>query len=306
MLDLQILEELKEKILFSILEKNNSDYIEKAKKMFLLELDDDIANGFTNWLIHDFSYDGIKAVDLYKKSIATSMDKYIKDNDEAKDYLDVISGSLFSFFDLVKTENNVILKDIITRKDYLLSVSDFEISESLVVGRIYFDEDKVILSEEHTLYSESFKDVFRKGILEKYNDYIRVHGIIEIEDFVKDNSSIFYKFIDVVNDADAAVNFDDEDFSVHQSVYALKNRANVIAILDKVKDSIKEEYDEDESTYIIKLGEMTCEIIVLKDKLELECLNQYELDIFKEKIGNLLDGNMIYMKDEVLTIDQML
>ncbi|MGB3366606.1 MAG: hypothetical protein WBA54_03880, partial [Acidaminobacteraceae bacterium] len=138
MLDIQVLEDIKEKVLFSVLEKKNKDFVEAAKNKFLLEHDDDVANGFTSWLIHDFVNNGLKAVDLYKKSIATSIDKYIKTEESGYDYLNGISESLYSIFEIVKTRNNKVLKDIITRKDYLLLDAENKFEDSLVVGRIYF------------------------------------------------------------------------------------------------------------------------------------------------------------------------
>lgn len=305
-LDIEMLEEVKEKVLFSILEKKNIDFVELAKTKFLLEHDDDSANGFTSWLIHDFVNDGISAVDLYRKSIATSMDKYIRSDASNYDYLSVISGSLYSVFEVVKTKNNVVLKDVITRKDYLLRDDENKFDDALLVGRIYFDGEKVLLSDEHTMYSESFKAVFRKGVLEKYNDYIKVSGIIDIDTFVKENSSIFYKFVDVVEETDSVVNFNDEEFSVYQAVYGFKERKSIMNILDRIENSSKEDYDEYESVYIINLNEISCEVMLLREKLEVECVSKAELDVFKDKIEALLEGKIVHIKDEILTMDELL
>lgn len=306
MLDLNILEELKEKILYVVLEKKNEDFVEKARDKFLLEHDDDTAKGFTSWLIHDFVSEGKSAVDLYKKASTTSIDKYKKKDEDSKDYLEIISNSLYSVFEIVKTENNKILKDIITKRDYLLVDEDDLFNNSIIVGRVYFDDGKAILSEEYTTYSESFKAVFRKGILEKYNDYIKVSGIIDLEDFVKENSSIFYKFVDVVEETDLAVNFDEEEYSVYQAIYAFKERSKIIEILDRIENSSKEEYDETESVYIIKLNEISCELLVLTEKLELECLNRSQLEIFKEKLENILGDYIVHVRDEILTMDELI
>ncbi|MGB3368762.1 MAG: hypothetical protein WBA54_14800, partial [Acidaminobacteraceae bacterium] len=139
-----------------------------------------------------------------------------------------------------------------------------------------------------------------------YNDIIKVSGMIDIEAFVRENSSIFYKFVDVVEDADALVNFNDEDFSVHQAIYGFKKRNNVIKILDRIENSTKEDYDDDETVYIITLNEISCELMVLCEKLELECVSKVDLDIFKEKIEAILEGNIVHIKDELLTMDQLL
>lgn len=306
MLDIQLLEEMKEKVLFSVLDKKNKKFVEAAKSKFLLDHDDDAAHGFTAWLIHDFINDGVKAVDLYKKSISTSMDKYIKTEETGYNYLDGISDSLYSVFEIVKTKNNKVLKDIITRKDYLLLDTEDKYNDALIVGRIYFDGEMVLLSDEYAIYGESFKQVFRKGILEKYNDYIKVSGMIDIESFVKENSTIFYKFVDIVEETDSAVNFDDEDFSVYQAVYGFKERLAVTNILDRIENSTKEVYDEDECVYIIKLNEISCELMVLREKLELECISREELEIFKDKIEAVLAETVVHIKDELLTMDQLL
>ena len=46
--------------------------------------------------------------------------------------------------------------------------------------------------------------------------------------------------------------------------------------------------------------------MVLREKLELECVSKADLDIFKEKIESILEGNVVHIKDELLTMDQLL
>lgn len=292
MFDFERFNDFKDDLLYFILKDENKYFVEKAKEKFFIDDEHETGLGFTSWLIHDCEIDGKKAVDLYSDH----------NTDFDEDYLLVMKNSLFSFFELIKTQNNTILKDIITRKDYLLSGDDKNIEGELLAGRIYFIKDKIALSEEMTTFEKSFVEVFRKGILEKYNLYTKMSGMVSIDDFVEGNPIVFYKYLDVADQSDAIMNFDDDDLRVYQGLFGFSDKKEIIEILKS--DSHISMLDDDE--FIILNEGDRCELILLDNRFELECVTNSELESFKQLISEIFGDKVVHIGDEVITLDNLL
>lgn len=292
MFDIERFNEFKDDLLYFILKEENKYFVEKAKERFFIDDEHETGLGFTSWLIHDCEIDGRKAVDIYSE----------KNTDFDQDYLLVMKNSLFSFYELIKTQNNTILKDIITRKDYLLSDEDKNIDGELLAGRIYFIKDKIALSDEITSFERSFVEVFRKGILEKYNEYTKMSGMVSIDDFVEGNPIIFYKYLDVADQSDAIMNFDDDDLRVYQGIFGFSDKKEVIKILKE--DDHVTMLDDDE--FIIVYEGERCELILLDNRFELECVTKSELEAFKQLVLEMFEEKVAHLGDEVITLDNLL
>lgn len=292
MFDMERFNEFKDDLLYFILKEENRYFVEKAKEKFFIDDEHETGLGFTSWLIHDCEIDGKKAVDIYSEV----------NSDVDQDYLLVMKNSLFSFYELIKTQNNTILKDIITRKDYLLSKEDKDIEGELLAGRIYFIKDRVAISDEITPFEKSFVDVFRKGILEKYNEYTKISGMISIDDFVEGNPIVFYKYLDVADQSDSIMNFDDDDLRVYQGVFGFTDKKDIIDTLKN--DEHINMIDDDE--FIITYEGERCELIIFDNRFELECVTNSELEAFKGFIIEVFGDKVIHLGDEVITLDNLL
>lgn len=288
----QILDEM----LFFISKKENRFIISKGREEFDVKDEFSVPKGFFEWLVHDFIVEDRLIIDILKENMEINQNVY-----------DGIINSYISVFDVIKTKNNTILKDIFTGNDFkILEDLRFE-SEGIILTRVYPYKDGYIVLENDT-YDNSFKSIFKKIILEKYNQYCSMYEPIDIECFLKDKSLLIYKFYEVIEDVIEKEN-DYDEFSLYQSLYMIQDKEKVNSILKK-SDLIEfdEEY-QNESVYKVydeNKHNIIAEIVVTNNKLELECANKDYLDRCNELIDSILGVNVAHVKNEVLSIDDIL
>ena len=278
----------------------DNSIIQKAKDEYFTN-ENDLSTNFNEWLIHDFKINGKNMVDLF---IEKNKAKY----ETNREGYDLINNSIVSFFEMLITPNNIILKDIFTNRDFVLENYDGEKNNSFLRARIYLKDEKCYISDDLVYYSDEYKSTFKKAIFEKYNEYCSTNSNIGIEEFVLENSILIYKFNDIVEDVIDSMMIDEDEFLVYQSIFNFKDLDAVKKVLNE-DNSIVFVGDLSELTYEISidsdLNTVIGEIIIDGSKIEVEARNQNDLEILKIYIENIGENIFFYYKDEVISLDNL-
>jgi hypothetical protein len=290
------LNEVLDEMLFFLSKKENGFIINSGREDFGVKDEFSVPKGFFEWLVHDYKINDKYILDILKenKEIDPEVYKGIKD-------------SYISVFDIIKTKNNVILKDIFSGNDFKL-LEDLNIDDGgILLTRVYPYKDGYLLLENQS-YSESFKTTFKKSILEKYNEYCAVYEPMDIEEFIKSKSLLVYKFYEVVENVIEA-DQDQEDLYVYQGTFMIQD-------MDKFNDIIKGlDYikfdDEYESERIYKVYDdsatsILAEMVITLKKIEIECSSKDYLDAVCQMLDESFANSIVHVKNEVLSIDDIL
>lgn len=290
---------LKDELLFFVTSKKEY-LIDIAKKEYFNDDNYKNSSNFNEWLIHDFKFNGKRVIDFF---MLEEEELY---NRNKKEY-DLFSNSMVSFFEMVITPNNIILKDIFTNKDYMLTNYDGVNENGFLRTRIYIDSTKCYIADDIYYYPLEYKSSFKKIVFEKYNEYCSMNFNISIEEFIKENSILIYKFNDIVEDVISNMISDEEELLVYQSVYTFKDKVDIIEIIENDKNIAK--VDDNVYQISIKLqdGEnIISEMIVESNRLEIECKTEKDLFATKIYIEEILTKYINFFADEIVSLDSLL
>jgi len=250
--------------------------------------------GFNDWIIHDYRFeDKYELIDLYRKN---------KNIDE--DLYKSFKNSKVSFFTVVKTEKNFILKDMFDKTDYVIGNIELLDETVIIFARLYPYGDKYYFVDEMTMFDGSYKEHLLKGIMSKFNESKSLTGYLEIKEFIRNNSILLYIFCNVIDDI--IDNEDEEEtYDIHEAVYAVKDRIMVDEVLrnsDKIAALVLEE-----GIYQIFEDELILgEIVDLKNKLEIDFRGMKALEEGKELIDRIFGDSLVHISDQIITIDDLL
>lgn len=283
--------------------------IETASELFSksddkeLQLSTDI--GFTDWYMHDYKFSNqFFLVDFFRKEKNLTSDQ--------KELLNSIENSVLSIFEIQGEEGNYFIKDIFTKKDYQLMNQDFLVFtniEDLHLMRIYPCEDLKFIALESTVVGSNFKDVLVKTLLEHYNQYSRLAGATELEDFVNNNPLVIFKIAHILEELEFETILEDE-YKVYQSVYIYKDIKEVLAVLNS-NSRFECSLNEDDC-FVYKFMDIkdknieVSEIVLCDNRLEAECLNPVDLEEVKKEIEIILKDIVVYVGDEVVDFEDLL
>lgn len=272
--------------------------LNKANELFNEGLEDKIIDlGFNEWFVYDYKFDNSSClIDEYIKSQSLS--------DHKKSLLKAMKDSFVSVFNVGEVNDKLFLKDTFTKTDYPLK--NKSINYKNVVARVMeFENENYVID----ILDNWDKDIdsIKKAILKKYNEYASISKNVSISEFVKNNSLIIYKYLILYRESKDKLVFKDQEFYVHQGIYAIvdKNKFNTKLRNDKNIKFLSDEYDG--KIYELILDEVVLSEILIKDKtIEIECKSENDLQkanlYFEQKYENSLKK----MKDEVLNIEQLL
>lgn len=296
--------ELVDGVFLFAMEESYREEILKSRDLFSNVINDDvekIENGYNAWVVFDYKLsNGNNFIEEYISIHNSSLKK------DELEMLKNLNEAMFSVFEVAIGNGNKFFKDIVTNKDFeVINIQDWE--SGLCKGRLVKSDNKYLLLNDYLNYEIGFKDIIRKGILNKYNEYCSTVEPIEIEAFVRGNSVIIYRLLDII---DALIDDEKNDFQdmfVFQGRYIVKNNVDTKALLNGSKDIIKDDEFGGEAIYRFKgINEDLAEIILSHKKLEIECNSEDNLDKSKILIEGIL-GNLIqFVADEMLKLEDLL
>lgn len=290
------LNEILDEMLFFLSKKENGFIINSGREAFGVKDEFDVPKGFFDWLVHDYKINGKHILDILKENKEIDCEVY-----------EGIKNSYISVFNIIKTKNNVILKDIFTGNDFRL-LEDLNIDdEGILLTRVYPYKDGYLLLENQA-YADSFKSTFKKSILEKYNEYCAVYEPMDIEEFIKSKSLLVYKFYEVVENV-IEEEHNHDDYYVYQGTFMIQDMDKFNDIIKKL-DFVKfdDEFDSERiySVYDSSISNILAEMVIKLKTIEIECSAKEYLDTVCQMLEEAFESSIVHVKNEVLSIDDIL
>jgi hypothetical protein len=300
MLNNQMIEEIIEDILFFTTKEEYINDLERARDIYELGLDTMGTLNMVPWLIHDFK--------ITNKN--TFIMEYAEKVQCDKDLVKKLENNLFSVFEVLKDSRNVYVKDIFTKNDYAIAEAEKLVEGTLISGRIYTVDGKHYLIPEGDVMPAEYKNNLIKAVFEKYNEFTSHKGAVSIDGFVKENSIVIKKFLEIFRNVETTENIIEEDLLVYQTNYAVKDTGEVIELIKSWDNTDVEMHDG--SFLVVQLYQnekkevLIAEIVVNMKKLELECRDQESRQVSKKFLEDKLNGYIVYVNDEILDIEDIL
>lgn len=296
---INIQEDLNE-ILFEVMQIENNTFVEEAKNVYELGIESTVEGLFFSQYL-SFNH-------LDEKG-QTLLNRYIEKHPEST--LSLVSDLRFSVYEVKKYPGGMGLKDLYTKKDFLFKGEE-ELSEGdIVVALLVSLGTDHFIYEGYMLFPSQYKDTFVKGIMEKYNEFCRGKGAMDLETFIREQPLIIMKFVEILNNVEQDAYEAEEDYLVYQTVFLVGDMA-------KAKEALKGDSDFeitlDESGFLVTRlfmdkgpdsENLIAEIVLDGNRIEIEALDEFRQNMAKAKIENLLGDLAVHFKDEVVSMDDL-
>ncbi len=296
---LNIQENLNE-ILFEVMQIENQAFVEKAKNVYELGIDNNVEGlFFTQYLC--FHYE-----DEYGKTL---YNRYLEKHPESP--LSLVTDLRFSVYEVKNYPAGKGLKDLYTKQDFLVKGED-ELSEGdIIVAMLVSIGQDHFINEDFMLFPSQYKDPFVKGIMEKYNEFCKGQGALSLENFIKKHPLVIMKFVEILNNVEQDAYEAVEDYRVYQTVF-LVGEINVAK--DKFRSDPDFEVTLEESGFMVTRlfmdrntedENLIAEIVIDGNRVEIEALDEFRQNMAKEKIKILLQDLAVHFKDEIVSMDDL-
>ena len=311
MTSIETLQELLDAVLFFAMKPEYAPHVERASEIFTKEWAEDSLYasefGFNQWLIHNYRFE---------EKTDNFISLYMRENPGAPEESELASmaqQSLLSVFKVLRTQHNILLKDVITRKDFILG--NEEMTETLDetalhLLRLYPQGDSWLAVQEGTAFEPSFKDALNRGILDKYSEYSRIHGPEDIERFVYDNPMMIYKFIEIIETLEVTETAMEDEYTVYQGTYVMKNPRDMAKQMETLANVELGIAEDDVWVFRLHIPEepeiQLAEIVISENRMEVECNSAADLAASRKLLETHLGQGIVHVKDEVLDIDSLL
>ncbi len=291
--------EMAEKVLYWLMKEQQKNLLEEAKKTFTYGLDDqDSVRGITDWILHDFrTKSGESILDIYQK----------RNSLQAEDapLLKLLEDSVYGAFKSMEVAGKQLVKDVFTKKDYYVVGEGFQ---GLAVGRLYPDDQgQWMLSEDVEMLPEAYETMLVKGIMEKYNDYCRDFEPVDMEHFMTHQSLVLYRFMAIIDQTESEEWEDASDYMLYQGIYVVEKMLETADFIRKEDQFVVSLEEAGAMVFRLMEGDqILAEIVLSENRLEIECNAENDLHRAKEKVEEIMGNRIIYLKDEVLHLDDIL
>jgi len=293
-----------ENVFFFAMGEEYKSEVERSQGLFVNIINDEvnaIEKGYNSWLVFDFRLEsGVTFLEEYASKKASEL------SPEDLEQIKYLREAVFSVFEVVENNGKRFLKDISTNKDYMvIEIEEWE--PCVLKARLVKAENGYELVEGYETYQIEFKDVLRKGIFAKYNEYCSSVEPINIADFIKEHSVILYRLLDIIDELLEDEKNDFCDMYVHQGNYAVKNYKELVALLEASElVNLIEEFDGVKVYRFTGDNETLCEIAVGIQKMEIECNDEDSLSRSKIILESIVEGMAQFLNYEVLGFDDLM
>lgn len=308
---IETLQEFLDAVLFFAMKPEYAAQVERASEIFTKEWAEDSLYasefGFNQWLIHNYRFE-----EKTENFISLYMHQNPNAEEEASLAL-MASRSVLSVFQVLRTQHNILLKDVLTRKDYILgneALAEVMDETALQFLRLYPDGESWLAVQEGAAFEKSLKEALNRGVLEKYSEYSRIHGPQDIEAFIYDNPMMIYKFVEIIESLEITESASEEEYAVYQGTYVLKDIRDTAKRMESLP-SVELGIAED-GVWIFRLPVpeepevQLAEIVLSENKMEVECTSAEDLAASRRMLEAHLGPSIVHVKDEVLDINSLL
>jgi hypothetical protein len=311
--EMKIIEDkLMDDVLYFALSDNYKDELERAKSTFSKMTENtDYSHqnkNFTSWLLWDYRLlNGKNFFQEYKNIKKSELrDVEIK-------LLDSIANANLSIYEIIKDSDTLKLRDVFLKESYIVNYDGKVISngsKGLLIARIFNFDGNYLITKDCIFVDKLFKGLIEKNFYEKYEEYKQKYRIASLKKFIQSNSPLIYQFAHIVDELIRnQIENDNEKYKVWQSTYIVTNSNNVRENLLR-DENIELSYEEDEIVYFRLYGnnkrKILCEIVLYKNKMELECNSDGDRYKAKKKIQSITGNFLKHVKDEVISIEDLL
>lgn len=260
---------------------------------------------FSSWLLWEYSLENGK--NFFEEYIEVC-DRILTQEEER--ILASLINTYISIYETVLTDKKRKLKDIFTKEEFLIEEAKEEINiNEIIIGRIASYNGMNYILDDYKTLDRRFQNGVEKVFHEKFEEYKNKGRLITIEQFIKDNPILIYSFADIIERLVNKQSEYDKEYSVIQSNYVvLDNKSTYDCLLNS--EGIEFDYKEKDMSCFIMYDKgnssILCEIILYKDKLEVECNSEIHKVKAKKILEKLGDGLIKHVNDEILSIDDIL
>lgn len=301
--------ELVDKVLYFAMGTDYSSDLEKAKDTFIkLHNENNYPiqeKNFSSWLLWEYRLENGKNffeeyIEIYGSILTEEEGKILVE----------LANTYVSIYESVLTDKKRKLKDIFTNEEFLIEEAKEEINiNEVIIGRIVSYNGMNYVLDDHNTLDRRFQNGVEKIFHEKYEEYKNKGKFLTKEQFIKDNPLLLYSFANIIEDlARNQIEYDTE-YNVIQSNYVvLDNKKTYDCLLNS--SNIEFDYKEKDMVCFIMYDQgknrVLCEIILYKDKLEMECTSENDKVKAKKTLEKVANGLIQHVKDELLSIDDIL
>ncbi|KAB3530724.1 hypothetical protein [Alkaliphilus serpentinus] len=287
-----------EKIVTSIYKKGNIEELAILEEEFFKVCKNHQL--FIDWLAYDY---------LDKNKEPFSEVYYPIDKEaipkEDEEYLKAALTSFVGVYEVDRFEENyLILKDVFTR--FKIKVSKDEMDEEIekydiVIGRFMRSPNGRLLGSAVISLPCQFKTILVGHIVEEYDRKRNLEASLTYEEFFKKYPLVLLKIVTSIS----SYKNQRADLTVYQSVYAVKDHKRVRSLLRDM-DTSPEINGNEEIFSLSHKGRVVAEIVLSEKNLEVECKSSSERQKLRSTLEAKLGKDILHIRDENLTIDDIL
>lgn len=296
----ELIQDALDQIVLGAVEIQNEGFLARAKAVYEQGIEGR-AEGlfFTGYLSLDYKAEGISLLEKH-------LEKY------PESILATMTSHRFSVYEVMKYPTGLGLKDIYTKQDFALDAEDEYSEGDLVVGRIFTFTGVNYLGEDSMIFPSSYKETFRKGVMEKYNEYVTSNGLTALEDFIKEEPLVLMKFVEILNEVEQESFEAEDEYLVYQSVFLVGDPVAFKNVLSTAEDF---EVTLEESSFVVaklytdkgtEAEDLVAELVLDGNRIEIESLDEFRQNMAKEKMTHTFGDIIAHFKDEVLSMEDLL
>jgi len=292
------IDELYEKLLMLLSDEKYLDEIERAHDFFSNGLEEETVEiGFNQWLMFDYVFqNGSSFID----------ELLMNDLLDDTELVMAAKNSILSVFKVFELERYTYIKDVFTKEDYMIE-NMMDIDRNPIIARVITYKKKNFIIEVVNEWAEESEDSIRKSIYEKYNEYCSKIKNTEINEFLRKNAIIIYKYLMIYKDIKIKSVFQDEEFFLHLATYSIINMDMFNKSINESENIVFQTDEYDNDIYELSMENVViCEIEVISNNFEIQCRNNEDLVESMNEIDRIFKNSIVKLKEEVLNVEDLI
>lgn len=286
--------EATEDLLFFSMEPRFAQIIEQADLTYRGEETAEVHPAlFEDYLLYVYKHQGLSFADRYSQEARMF-----------SDFFKAAERSYFSGFEVMRHGDHVFLKELFTKRDYALLNPETLEGVDFLAGRIFFFENGHVLAPNFESYQKESMEAFKRAILERHAEE---RASEDLGEFLSKNALLMMRYLDILDTILEEALTEEEAFFVHQATYLHQSLEDIKVVLDAAAEcEIALDEPEDLIYRLMHEGDILSEIVLMKNKVVLECVEAEALTAAKRWFETLLGSRAVHFADEVLSMEDLL